>query len=84
MKILDDEAIKEVVFLAKNKLIPIGRAIAQAQNQYTMRQVVEWGAEPCPHSRMANFDGENDVSLRNRSECPKCWQELKDKVKEWE
>lgn len=48
------------------------------QNYVELDKVIEWGDEPCPHSQ--------ERYLRpSKSECLKCWQELKDgwkKVKE--
>lgn len=38
-----------------------------------------WGEEDCPHRTMANLDGEGDVSLIHKSECPQCWEELESK-----
>lgn len=51
------------------------KLIAQAQDQDTMRQMIEWGEEHCPHIELGRG---YDVM---RHECETCWQELKAGVK---
>ncbi|KKL57200.1 hypothetical protein LCGC14_2237790 [marine sediment metagenome] len=48
--------------------------IAKAQ----LKQVVEWGDEPCPHSKVPCSDG---VPYGDRKHgCSECWQALKKEV----
>ena len=42
-----------------------------------LKEVGEWLNGDCPHRTMANLDGEGDISLRHRSECPECLEALK-------
>ncbi len=45
--------------------------LAQAQDIHTLKWVVEWGNETCPHDL-----GEGTYCYRHA--CDICWQELKD------
>lgn len=82
MKILSEEAIRNIIEKAEEEYEDIEMTdaeweekrwsiIAQAQLEDTLRQVVEWGEEDCPHKK------EGWHTPRWRSECLKCWQELK-------
>ena len=42
---------------------------------FGIREVVEWGNEPCPHP--STFDGQK---LTKKKNCPECW---KSQLKEW-
>ena len=86
MRSLNDEEIKEKlgeiqpegfdwVNVTETEMVKF-RAIAQAQHDFDMKEFVKWGKSDCPHRTMANLDGEGDVSLRTRAECPQCWQAL--------
>ena len=48
----------------------------------TLKMVGEWRTGDCPHRTMANPDGDGDVSLQQRWQCPFCWQALLDNTEE--
>ena len=50
------------------------RAIAQAQNKDTIRQIIEWGNETCP----LDLFGEGTQCFKHA--CDLCWQELQSEV----
>ena len=41
-----------------------------------LKEAGVWLNGDCPHRTMANLDGEGDISLRHRSECPECLEAL--------
>ncbi len=81
MILLSDEEIKEAYrscsvggFIKSMGGFEVEKAIAKAQ----LKQVVEWGDEPCPHSKVPYSDG---VPYGDRKHgCSECWQALKKKV----
>ena len=83
IKILDDTAIEK----AKAEAERLSRThkphprfekekyLLQAGKRDTLRQVVEWGEEDCPH----HYVGEVQKRKRN---CDDCWQELEQQAEE--
>lgn len=51
-------------------------AIAQEAHQNCLRQVVEWGDEPCSNSKHSS------PILQKKRNCSDCWRELRNKMKE--
>lgn len=52
-------------------------AKGEARKEAEIRGIFEELDSDCPHRTMANLDGEGDVSLRKKRECPRCIEELK-------
>lgn len=49
-------------------------AMKEAQKNHTLKQVIEWGDEDCPHRMVF------ETSLQVKRECPDCWAELQKEV----
>ena len=54
--------------------------LAQSVAKEQLKQVAEWGNEPCPHSQLPSdtsncYQPLNLTPLKKR-ECPECWQSL--------
>jgi len=39
----------------------------------TLRQVIKWGEEPCPHTHVSHL-----TMISSKRQCPHCWQQLKE------
>ena len=53
------------------------RKLAQAEQKNTLRQVIEWGKERCPHKSPKTKD-----RIYGRWNCATCWQELQNLMEE--
>jgi len=51
------------------------KIVAKAQLEDTVKQIIEWGEEPCPHKT-------NPLDFRSKQYCEICWEELKAEEKE--
>ena len=49
------------------------RTIAQAEQKHTLKQVIEWGEEECPH----HF---NHPAYTMRRECRLCWEDIQKEI----
>ncbi len=58
------------------------RSVAKAQAKLTVKQIVNWGNEPCdkhnfvPWPTVAGGGTVERVKVPKRRRCPKCWREL--------
>ena len=70
---LSDEAIVDI--MGEAFWLSAGKRVAQEVQRDTLRQLVGWGNEPCPHRI-----GTHGETLR-RWGCDKCWQQLERRSK---
>ena len=56
--------------------------VAKAQAKMTVKQIMEWGTETCPHwlDKRGKGLSLNHMSVSKRG-CPKCWRELEEAIK---
>ena len=73
--ILPDRDIKMMFAIEPFKLLVTARNIAWAEQKHTLKQVIEWGNERCPH--IDNSRGYMTI-WRPRRGCAECWQELQE------
>jgi hypothetical protein len=66
-------------FLANHFYLEIA---VKAQADLTLKEIIEWGESGCPHNPTTKMEIEIDDEhfterLFQKSDCPKCWVELK-------
>ena len=52
----------------------ISTVIAKAERKHTLKQVIDWGDEPCPHDK--------GFGLARKRDCNMCWAELEKEGKD--
>jgi len=76
IKVLSDKEINKYLDTANPNRIRLATTkLLEAQLQQTLRDVIEWGEELCPHC--ANIPADRLWCDILKRDCPECWQELK-------